>query len=196
MATRPGSLAPADGDDRSGDAGALVVVTPMRRRHLRSVLRIEAQQPHEGWSLGLFMSELGQRESRTYLVARSEGRVVGFLGLLYALDDAHVTTLAVDEDHRRRRIASRLLVVGARRAVAKGARNLTLEVRASNQAALATYRRFGFAPVGVRPGYYADVGEDAVVMWATDVDQPAYAARLATIEASLPSATVVEEMGG
>ena len=175
--------------------GAPVVVAPMRRRHLRAVLRIEAQQEHEGWSLGLFLSEIGRRHDRTYLVARQAGQVRGYLGLLYALEDAHVTTLAVDEGHRRRQLATRLLLVGARRALVHGARNLTLEVRASNEAAIAVYRRFGFAPVGVRPGYYGDVGEDALVMWATDIDGPAYAERLDGSEAGLPTATRTEELG-
>ena len=78
-----------------------------------------------------------------------------------------------------------------RDAIAMGAERVTLEVRASNRGAQALYSRFGFAPSGVRKGYYVDNREDAVIMWAIDVQGPAYAARLARIEASLPTPTVL-----
>lgn len=184
--------ADADTGAASRDASAAVVVTPMRRRHLRSVLRIENQQAHAGWSAGLFLAELARSEGRTYLVATQGGRVVGFIGVLHVDDDGHVTTLVVDEGNRRQAVASRLLVVAARRARALGARNLTLEVRASNEPALALYRRFGFAPVGARRGYYADTSEDAIVMWANDIDTDAYEARLAAVEAAWADPTIVE----
>ena len=58
---------------------------------------------------------------------------------------------------------------------------------ASNERAQALYRRFGFAPVGVRKNYYPITGEDAYVMWAYDIDSPAYAERMAAIEAGLRS---------
>ena len=73
-----------------------------------------------------------------------------------------------------------------------GANQLTLEVRVSNLAAQAVYRRFGFAPAGVRKAYYVDNREDAVIMWAIDVQGPSYAERLARIEASLPSPSVLQ----
>ena len=68
-------------------------------------------------------------------------------------------------------------------ALDNGARHLSLEVAASNERAQTLYRRFGFAPVGVRKGYYPITGEDAFVMWAYDIDGPAYAERVASIRA-------------
>jgi [ribosomal protein S18]-alanine N-acetyltransferase len=174
------------------EPGAVDVV-PMRRRHLRGVLRIENQNNRKGWSLGLFMSELAQAEGRIYVVAKVRGAVVGFAGVLFADTDAHVTTVSVDPSWQRRGIATRLVLVLARQAVSRGAEALTLEVRGSNDAALSLYRRFGFAPVGVRKSYYSDTGEDAVVMWATDADKSEYSARLDAIEALLSEATVLEE---
>jgi ribosomal-protein-alanine N-acetyltransferase len=171
-----------------------VTVGPMRRRHLRAVLRIEAQVQPRPWSLGLFLSELGYRQSRVYVVARVEGAVVGYGGLMLVGEDAHVTTLAVDPRCRRRQIGSRLLLVLARAALQRGARNLTLEVRVGNEAARALYSSFGFVPAGVRKGYYAETGEDALVMWATDVDRPGYLARLEGIEAGIAGTTSVEEL--
>lgn len=169
-----------------------VALAPMRRRHLRGVLRIEEGAYPKPWSMALFLSELALREQRTYLVAKVDGRVVGYGGVMYVLPDAHVTTIAVDPPARRQAVGTRLLLALARAAVAKGATALTLEVRASNTAAQALYRRFGFSPAGVRKGYYADTGEDALVMWAHDIDDPAFAARLDEIAAAIPGGTTVE----
>ena len=89
-------------------------------------------------------------------------------------------------------IASRMLLALARGAIERGCVNLTLEVRMSNSGAQALYQRFGFVPAGVRKGYYPETGEDALVMWANDVDRPAYAARLAAIERRVPGRTVID----
>jgi [ribosomal protein S18]-alanine N-acetyltransferase len=169
-----------------------VVVATMRRRHLRGVLQIEQQVYPRPWSLGLYLGELGQRATRLYLVARVGHRVVGYIGMLRSIDDAHVTTLAVDPAWQGRGIATRLLATAARAAMSRSCRNLTLEVRVSNDRAQALYRRFGFAPAGVRKGYYPDNGEDALVMWANDIDQPPYAQRLAQIEDGVEGFTVID----
>lgn len=170
-----------------------VHIVPMRRRHLRAVLRIEAKVYPRPWSLSLFMSELALRASRAYYVARVGGAVVGYAGLMLTGDDGHVTTIAVDPAWHRRKIGTRLLVHLARQARRRGARNLTLEVRMSNAAAQAMYRQFGFQPAGIRKNYYAETNEDALVMWAHDIDTDAYAARLARIEAQIPGTTVAED---
>lgn len=164
-----------------------VTIEPMRRRHLRGVLRIEQAVNPRPWSLSLFSSELRYRESRVYLVARTGTALVGFAGLMLVAGDGHVTNVGVDEEHRRHGIATRLMLELARRALAEGAQALTLEVRVSNEAAQALYRRFGFAPAGIRKAYYADTNEDALIMWANDIDTPEYRARLFEIEAALPS---------
>lgn len=163
-----------------------VVIEPMRRRHLRGVLRIEQAVNPRPWSLSLFSSELRYRDSRVYVVARSGTQLVGFAGLMLVAGDGHITNVGVDVDHRRKAIATRLVLELARRALAEGAVALTLEVRVSNDAAQALYRRFGFVPAGVRKAYYADTNEDALIMWANDIDTPEYRARLFEIEAALP----------
>jgi ribosomal-protein-alanine N-acetyltransferase len=169
-----------------------VRIGPMRRRHLRGVLRIEQQVYPRPWSFGLFLSEIGQRPTRLYLVARVGGDVVGYAGLFTSLEDGHITTVAVDPAWHRHGIASRMLVALARGAVERSCVNLTLEVRMSNSGAQALYQRFGFVPAGVRKGYYPETREDALVMWANDVATPEYAARLAAIERGIPGTTVIE----
>ena len=81
----------------------------------------------------------------------------------------------------------------AREAIARGATSLTLEVRMSNRGAQELYRQFGFGPVGVRKNYYQEVNEDALVMWAHEVDRPEYTELLDSIERGLPGETVVED---
>ena len=176
-----------------GDPDALEVrITPMRRRHLRGVLRIEQQVYPRPWTFGLFLGEISQRASRVYLVARVGSEVVGYAGMFRAVDDGHITTIAVDPAWQRRGIATRMLLALARAAVDRGCRNLTLEVRMSNSGAQALYQRFGFVPAGVRKGYYPETGEDALVMWANDIDTEAYADRLREIEGGVPGSTIVE----
>lgn len=181
-------------EGREAAADDLVVhLVPMRRRHLRSVLKIEAQVYPRPWSLSLFMSELALSNSRAYYVARVDGLVVGYGGLMVQVDDGHVTTLAVDPAWQRRSIGSRILLVLAREALRRGASSLTLEVRVRNGAAQELYRRFGFRPAGIRKNYYAETHEDALVMWADEVGGFEYARRLDGIAAAIPGVTLVED---
>jgi ribosomal-protein-alanine N-acetyltransferase len=177
------------------DPGDLeVVIGPMRRRHLRGVLRIEQQVYPRPWSMGLFMSELGFRTGRVYVVARVGGAVVGYGGLMLVGDDGHVTTLAVDPAWHRHKIGSRLLLRLTDAALERGVKNLTLEVRISNQPAQELYRRFGFVPAGIRKGYYVETNEDALVMWANDIDTAAHGARLDAVAGTITGTTVHEEL--
>ena len=173
-----------------------VHISPMRRRHLRAVLRIEAQVYPTPWTHGLFVSELALRSSRVYVVARVGREVVGYAGLMMSLSDGHVTTIAVDPEWQREAIGTRLLLALAHEAIARGADALTLEVRLSHHGAQRLYQRFGFKAVGVRKGYYADTGEDALIMWAYEVDQPDYAALLDRLERGIPGTTVREHLKG
>jgi ribosomal-protein-alanine N-acetyltransferase len=168
----------------------LVQLVRMRRRHLRQVLRIESVVYPRPWTLTLYMSELALRSSRHYIVARVDGVVAGYAGLLYAADEAHVTTIAVDPGRHRRSIGTRLLLHQAHAARAHGARHMTLEVRVTNHAAQELYRRFGFAAEGIRKNYYAEIHEDAVIMWVHDIHTDGYLARLEAIAAALPTPTV------
>jgi ribosomal-protein-alanine N-acetyltransferase len=170
-----------------------VRIGPMRRRHLPAVLRIERQVYPRPWTMGLYLGELALPTSRAYVVAKIGNRVVGYGGVMFGFDEGHVTTIAVDPPLQGHRLGSRLLLVLAGRAVARGMRSLTLEVRVSNVGAQAMYRKFGFAPAGVRKNYYPEVNEDALVMWAHDVDGPAFAERLARLAAELPSPTVLDD---
>jgi ribosomal-protein-alanine N-acetyltransferase len=170
-----------------------VHLAPMRRRHVRGVLRIEEQVYPRPWSHTLFLSELALRSTRSYVVAKVGRDVVGYAGLMLSMEDGHVTTIAVDPKWQRHQIGTRLLLALAREALARDARNLTLEVRLSNKGAQFLYRRFGFAPVGVRKNYYPETNEDALVMWVHGIDTPDYRQLLDRIEGGIDGETVRDE---
>ena len=159
-----------------------VTIRPMTLDDIPVVLDLERATFPQPWSEGIFRDELSL-DDRVYLVARANGDLVGFAGLMLILDDAHVTTLAVKPDGRRSGLGTRLMLQLIEAGLERGAKNLTLEVRASNHGARRLYERFDMVAVGVRKHYYRD--DDAVVMWATDIDQPDYGARLNAIRASL-----------
>ncbi len=163
-------------------------ISPMQRRHLRSVLAIEQQVYPRPWSATLFLSELSQRSTRSYTVGTVGPLVVGYAGLMVVGEEGHVNTLSVDPGWQRRGVATMLLADLARTAMKRGVRHLTLEVRAGNGPAQALYRKFGFGPVGLRRNYYSETGEDAVVMWVRDIDTQDYVERLAGLLRSLEPA--------
>lgn len=153
----------------------------MRRRHLRKVLAIEARVYPRPWSASLFLSELAQKSSRTYLVARHEGEVVGYAGMMFTGLEAHITNIAVDPDFHGRKVGSRLMLRLVTEAIARGATTLSLEVRVSNLPAQTMYGKFGFSVVGVRKGYYIETKEDALVMVVDDATTNEFRLRLQTL---------------
>lgn len=152
--------------------GATVItIRPMTDGDLSEVADLEAALQPRPWSEEVFRDEL-DAENRTYLVAARSDRVVGVAGVMVIGDEAHVTNLLVSEENRREGIGRNLMIALIESAAHQGARHLTLEVRSANLAARALYTRFGLAPVGIRPRYYGD--DDALILWAHDIDRPEY----------------------
>jgi [ribosomal protein S18]-alanine N-acetyltransferase len=166
----------------------------MRRRHLKRVMAIESLVYPRPWSLTLFLSEIAQRNTRTYLVARDEGYVIGYAGMMFTGREAHVTNIAVDPEYQGRKVGSRLLLALITEAIAKGADTLSLEVRVSNIGAQNMYARFGFETSSVRRGYYVETREDAYVMLVRDARSTEYRLRLQVIRNEL-DALLGEESG-
>jgi ribosomal-protein-alanine N-acetyltransferase len=105
-------------------------------------------------------------------------RIIGFLGLWYMVDEAHIVTVAVREDARRRGVGEALVAAAIELARRRAAETVTLEVRVSNTGAQALYEKYGFTRVGRRRGYYTDNGEDALIMTTPPLTDPAYLDRL------------------
>ena len=140
------------------------VVRPAGPVDLAAVERIERACFSDPWSRGALFGELQADAMRLPLVAEIAGEVCGFLMAWRVVDQLHVLNIAAAPGVRRRGVGTALLLEAARRARAEGLREITLEVRESNDAARDFYRRHGFAETGLRPRYYADNGEDAIIM--------------------------------
>ncbi len=136
------------------------------RRDVSDLLEIEEAQFPEPWTRGMLLDELGQTDTRRYTVAVDGGRVLGYMGAMYVMDELHVTTIGVRPGDEGRGVATSLLDDAWRDARIRGVRRATLEVAVGNERAQRLYRRYGFAPVGVRKNYYERTGEDALVLWA------------------------------
>ena len=162
-----------------------VEIVRMKRRHLRKVLAIEGRVYPRPWSMSLFLSELAQKTTRSYIVARFSGEVVGYAGMMFHLSDAHVTNIAVDPDFHSRRIGSRLLLTLITEAIARGSDTISLEVRVTNSIAQSMYAKFGFHVSGLRKGYYIETREDALVMEVDDATSTAFRERMAGIRTEL-----------
>jgi ribosomal-protein-alanine N-acetyltransferase len=162
-----------------------LVIEPMRRAHIRKLMPIEQQVYPRPWTSQVFVEELEQARvgKRHYLVGTIGEELVGYGGLLYVENDAHVTNLAVHPMWRSRGIATELLLDLAWEAKRRGCQAMTLEVRHTNISAQQLYRRFGFVPAGVRKKYYEN-RDDAIVMWCAGVQQTEFVERLRKIELS------------
>ena len=136
---------------------------------LPQVVAIERRAFTTPWSLAMFVLELS-KPSGICLAAEVENELVGYL-ICSRYDTVwHVMNVAVDTDRRRRGIATALISALLER-VGDDAQ-VTLEVRKSNTGAIVLYEQFGFRAAGVRRRYYADNGEDAVIMWRSNTAPP------------------------
>lgn len=154
---------------------------PMREADVARVVAIEQACFASPWSRGMFVDELLQGASRTWFVADSPWGLLGYAGLMAADGEGHVMNLAVRPDARGRGLGTALLSRLIASAREGGLRRLTLEVRPSNAGAIQLYHRAGFFEVGRRPGYYADSGEDGLIMWTDDLASPAALEAAATL---------------
>jgi ribosomal-protein-alanine N-acetyltransferase len=117
------------------------------------------------WSEESFRNEIEENRLAFYIVAEIGASMVGYAGLWCIVDEGHITNVAVHPAYRRRGIGEALISVLLAHTVNNGIRSHTLEVRASNKAAISLYTKFGFEPAGLRKNYYEDNGEDAIIMW-------------------------------
>jgi [ribosomal protein S18]-alanine N-acetyltransferase len=153
-------------------------IEKLKRRDLRHILPIENSVFPEPWSIAVFNSELALRHGRRYRAAWDGDQMAGYIGFMMIGEEAHITTVATAPAYQRSGVATALILDGIHALRGTGVKHVSLEVAAGNEPAQALYRRFGFAPVGVRPNYYPRTGEDALVMWVYDVDSEAYGSRL------------------
>ena len=138
-------------------------IVPMDRSHIPQIVQLEQTCFSVPWTEGMLTDALFDPQA-SFIVAEDDGgNVIGYAGLHAILDEGYIDNVAVEPDARRHGVASALLEVFCRFAAANLA-FLTLEVRASNSAAIGLYEKHGFQRAGLRPGYYQKPKEDAVIM--------------------------------
>ncbi|MGI6403543.1 MAG: ribosomal protein S18-alanine N-acetyltransferase [Oscillospiraceae bacterium] len=140
-----------------------MTITPMTMEILPQVALLERLCFSQPWSQTALEEELAN-PCATWLVAKDAGQLLGYAGMHQVLDEASVTNVAVDPAHRRKGVAKTLMLTLEEICRQKGASFLTLEVRASNQNAIALYRSLGFETVGQRKHYYTHPTEDALLL--------------------------------
>jgi len=142
----------------------VIELRPMTREDLTAVMRLEEELfAPDTWTRAMYLEELGMPDTRSYTVAVEGDEVLGYAGLIAYPDEAHVATIGVTGTRQGQGIGGRLLDALLAEADTRSPVVL-LEVRATDEATQGLYARRGFVPIGVRPNYYPNSGEDAVVM--------------------------------
>lgn len=163
-----------------------LLLRPMTVADISQVFALDVLSFSLPWPERSYRYEVEENShSRPWVIvdtAQSPARIVGMIVVWLILDEAHVATLAVHPDYRRRGIGQRLLANALLEAQQEGAVLAFLEVRQSNLSAQALYNRFGFVVDGVRPRYYVDNGEDAILMSLRPLDPQALVALLKAAE--------------
>ena len=148
---------------------AAIEITYMTVDDMEEVLSIERDSFPAPWSEGMFLQELYSTMSCNLVakIEEKEGKkIAGYMNFWIAAREAHLHNIAVRKDLRRTGVASKLVTEMIRLSCAKGAVWATLEVRRSNEGARNLYEKLGFVVRGIRPLYYSDPREDALIMWA------------------------------
>ena len=169
-----------------------IVVDRMTVDDLIAVHVIERESFSTPWPAQAYREEIEHNRLAHYIVARSGNSIVGFAGIWLLVDEAHITTFATRSAWRRQGIGERLLAALLDLALARGAKEATLEVRPSNIPAKRLYEKFGFKVVGVRPRYYSDNNEDALIMTTDTLDGRPMKNRLAELRTALAERPDIE----
>jgi [ribosomal protein S18]-alanine N-acetyltransferase len=169
-----------------------IVVDRMTVDDLSAVHEIERESFSTPWPPHAYLQELESNKLAHYLVARYGDRIVGFAGTWLLVDEAHVTTFATRATWRRQGVGERLLIALLDKALARGANEATLEVRPTNMPARRLYEKFGFKVVGVRPRYYTDNNEDALIMTTEPLEGRPMKERLARLRAEVAARPEIE----
>lgn len=133
---------------------------------ISTIVEIERESFTSPWSEEAFRTELTQNLFAKYMIVELEGIIIGYGGMWIIIDEAHITNIAIRSQYRGMGHGEQLLKEIMKTAHWLGAKRITLEVRVSNATAQSLYRKMGFYAAGVRPAYYSDNLEDALIMWA------------------------------
>ena len=141
-----------------------ITIRRMTEPDVKRVSELEKICFRTPWSYSALLGEL-KNDVAYYVVAVEGETVVGYAGMWTMFDEAHMTNIGVDPDHRGRGIARDMILALMKAGLDRGAERMTLEVRETNYTAQRLYARMGFAYAGMRKRYYSDTGENALILW-------------------------------
>lgn len=145
-----------------------IEICPFTADCIDEVFHITALSFKVAWSVDSFNNELTNKFAR-YVIAKCNGKVIGYGGMWLIMDEAHITNIAVHPEFRRTGAASLILKNMVNICKSESVTSMTLEVRDSNIGAQKLYKNFGFISEGIRPKYYGDNKEDAIIMWKRNI---------------------------
>lgn len=146
-----------------------IIVRKMIEEDIDIILEIEKEAFTTPWSREAFLTEIKENLLAYYLIAEVNGKVTGYGGIWLILNEGHITNIAVKEEYKGNGIGNSILEGLICYCMKNSIDNMTLEVRESNVIAQNLYRKYGFVSSGKRPNYYSDDGEDAIIMWRTNI---------------------------
>lgn len=155
---------------KEGNKAMDVILREMLIDDLDDIMDIEKVAFTTPWSRKAFTMEITENLLAKYIVAEIDSKVVGYAGIWLILDEGHITNIAVSNVYRGQGIGKYLMMGLIDFCKKSKIQNMTLEVRKSNIVAQNLYKKYGFLDCGIRPNYYADDHEDAVIMWKTIED--------------------------
>ena len=144
-------------------------IVDMEVQHIDDVVRIEEMSFKTPWTKNDFISEFVNNKCAKYRIVVKDKKIVAYGGMWILLDEAHITNIAVHPEFRGIGVGNALMEDLIETAKNNGVANMTLEVRTGNTAAQNLYKKFGFVDVAVRRKYYADTGEDGIIMWKYNI---------------------------
>lgn len=139
-------------------------IRKMEKKDITQVAALEAASFTMPWPAQAFAEQL-QKEHTLYMVAEKEGRVVGVCGYIECCGDADICNVSVEKTYQNQGVATKMLTMLMEEGYTLGVEAYTLEVRAGNAAAIRVYEKLGFQTEGVRPNFYENPREDALIMW-------------------------------
>lgn len=147
-----------------------VKISKMTPKDIDGVIKIEEKSygAHH-WSKESFLNEINNELAKYYALYTSDGVLAGYAGCWHILEEAHITTIAISPEFRRRKFAEALLQRIINDCYKEKVKYITLEVRVSNDAAINLYSKYGFTSFGTRKGYYQNNNEDALIMWTKNI---------------------------
>ena len=150
---------------------AELVIRKAEAKDVETIEKLEQCCFSQPWSYESIYQDIVGNDRAVYIVAETEGQVIGYAGLWIIVDEGHITNVAVSPDYRRNSVGNTIITALLQVTEDMGVKRHTLEVRKSNQAAINLYEKQGFTEAGERKGYYEDNGEDALIMWREAEDE-------------------------